>query len=372
MSRYEEVRELAKKSVAPHTNAADKEGRFPKESFEALREAGYFGLMIPKEFGGSGGTLSDHAEVCMALAESCATTALCYMMHNVASYSIVASGSDEMKKEKLPAIAQGKKVMALAFSESGSGTHFYLPELSAKKEGEKIVLNGRKSFVTTARFADEYLVDANAIGAEGLDIWSVPSEAKGIVFEDAQWDGLGMRGNNSMPMRLENVTLSDRDRVGKAGEGSAILSNIIAPYFVTGLAAVYSGVASAAQDVAIEYAKTRKYPDGSTLSVIPTVQEHLAKIYRLTQSARHYTFAAAKNGTQNAPNAAADMFAARINASENAVEVCRLAMKIGGGNAYAKRLPLERYLRDSYAAAVMAPSTDVLAIWLAQALIAEG
>ncbi|GHV04736.1 acyl-CoA dehydrogenase [Campylobacterota bacterium] len=364
MSRYEEVRAFAKKSVEPYTTAADKEGRFPKESFEALRQAGYFSLLVPKEFGGQGGSMADHTEVCLALAESCATTALCYMMHNVATQSIVASATEAMKKDKLPQIAQGKKIMALAFSESGSGTHFYLPEIAAKKEGDKFILNGRKSFVTTARFADEYLVDANAIGAEGLDIWSVPLGADGISFEDAAWDGLGMRGNNSMPMVLNGVTLGERDRIGAAGAGGDSLNNVIAPFFVIGLAAVYSGVATAAQNTAIEYAKSRKYPDGSVIAEIPTVQEHLAKIYYLTQSARHFTIAAAQKGA----SAAADLFAARINASENAVEVCRLAMKVGGGNAYAKRLPLERYLRDAYAAAVMAPSTDVLAIWLGQAL----
>lgn len=368
MSRYDEARVLAQTSVDPYTEAADKEGRFPIESFEGLRKAGYFGLMVPKAYGGQGGTLLDHTETCMALAESCATTALCYMMHNVATMSIVAFGNEAMKQKMLPEIAAGKKIMALAFSETGTGTHFYMPEIAVTKTGGKYVLNGRKSFVTTAQVADEYLILAGTTEGEGLDVWSVPLNAPGVSFEPAAWDGLGMRGNNSMPMNLKDVALEESARVGNTGDGTGIVFTVVAPFFITGLAAVYSGLAQAAQNSVIAYAKNRSYSDKAPLCAIPTVQEHLAKTYALAQSARHFTLIAAQKGTEGAADALPQIIAARVTASDNAVAACTLAMKVGGGNAYAKRLPLERYLRDAYAAAVMAPSTDVLTIWLGKAL----
>jgi alkylation response protein AidB-like acyl-CoA dehydrogenase len=363
LSYYETIRAFAEANVAPNTARADKEGRFPIESFEAIRKAGYFGLMTPKEFGGLGGSMLDHVEACMAIGESCATTALCYMMHNVATLAVVMFGTEEMKKEFLPQIAQGKKIMALAFSETGTGTHFYNPEISAVDHGKEAILNGIKSFVTTAQIADEYLVVAKSLEGEGLDVWSVPLNAKGLSFEPSAWDGLGMRGNNSMPMRLDNVAIDKSRRIGGARKGTAVVFEAVGPLFIAGLAAIYSALALTAYKIARDHAKNRLYGD-TPISHIPTVQEHLAKIYTLSQSSKALTLSAAKRGAEGAADTFEQIVAARINASNNAVEVCSLAMKVGGGAAYAKRSPLERLLRDSYAAAVMAPSVDVLTIWL--------
>ncbi|MDR2638584.1 MAG: acyl-CoA/acyl-ACP dehydrogenase [Helicobacteraceae bacterium] len=367
MSYYETIRSFAAEKVAPHTTRADKEGRFPIESFEAIRASGYFGMMVPKEFGGLGGNMLDHAEACMALGEYCATTALCYMMHNVATLAVVMFGTDEMKREFLPQVAQGKKIMALAFSETGTGTHFYNPEIAARDNGKTAILNGSKSFVTTALVADEYLVVAPSLEGEGLDVWSVPLGAKGLSFEPTAWDGLGMRGNNSMPMILESLEIDKSRRIGGALKGTAVVFDAVGPLFIAGLAAIYSALAIAAGNAAIDRAKNRRYGD-NPLSHIPTVQEHLAKIYALAQSAKALTLSAAKRGAEGAADTFAQIVAARINASDNAVEACRLAMRVGGGAAYTKRLPLERLLRDSYAAAVMAPSVDVLTIWLGRVL----
>jgi hypothetical protein len=124
---YEEVRRFADQNIAPNTERADKEARFPIESYEAIRSAGYFALMVPKEYGGLGGDLLDNAEVCMALAESCATTAFCYVMHNISTIAVAMFGSESMKKEYLAAIADGKKIIAHAFSETGNGGHCYMP-----------------------------------------------------------------------------------------------------------------------------------------------------------------------------------------------------------------------------------------------------
>ncbi len=365
---YNEMVGFAQANVAPHTKKVDDEACFPEESFKAILGSKKTGLLVPEAFGGQGKGLTEHAEAVMALAESCATTGLCYMMHNVATMCIVLFGSDEMKKKFLPKIASGEVLFALAYSETGTGTHFYLPEITVAKDKENYVLNGRKSFVTSAEYADYYLVLSNSADTEGLDNWIIPKDAKGLSFQREAWNGLGMRGNASMPMLLENVTLDGSYRIGDAGSGQAQVFNVVAPFFVTGLACVYAGVANNACATVVEHAKTRKYTDGTMLAAIPTVQNHLAEIYTKAAGAKHFALAAAKAGSEGSADALAQIIAARLNASDAAVEVCTKAMKIGGGTAYAKRLPLERLLRDSLAAAVMAPSTDVLSIWLGKAL----
>lgn len=365
---YNTMTDFASEHIAPFTDRVDADARFPVDSFEAIKKEKLTGLVVPKEFGGMGLGLEEHTQTVLAFGSSCATTALCYMMHNVATMCIVAFGSDEMKKEYLPKIANGELLLALAFSETGTGTHFYNPEITVSKDGDKLVMNGRKSFVTSALYADFYLILSNSFDAEGLDSWLVAKDAEGVLFEETKWDGLGMRGNASMPMVIENVDVDIANRVGPAGSGAEQVFNVVAPFFVIGLGAVYTGVALNACNTIIEYSMERKYSDESALCNIPTVQNHIAEIFTKATSAKHFTLAAAKSGANGDADALAQIISARLNASDMAVEVCNKAMKIGGGTAYAKRITIERLLRDAYAAQVMAPSTDVLSIWLGKAL----
>ena len=366
---FEDAIKFAEQHVKPYTEEVDRDGRFPKEAYNELRKQGYMGLIVPKEYGGMGGGAKEHAEVVHALSNYCATTGLCYMMHNVATTCIIKFGSEELKKEFLPKIAKGEIAIALAYSESGSGTHFVSPDMTETKSGSRIILNGRKSFVTSALFADYYLTITKFCESEGkLNTWLVPSNAKGLVHEENNWDGLGMRGNASMPVAYNNVELDTFYRVDKEGDGENH-ALYIASYFITGLGAVYSGLAKAAYNCILDYTKNRKYTSGQALADIEMVQVNLAEIYTKMQSAILFTFAAAESLDNNDADAKLKIFGCRINSIEVAVEVCQKAMKLGGGNAYAKRLPLERYMRDALAAPVMAPGIDVLKIWLGEAIV---
>lgn len=365
---YNEMLEFAKSNIAPYTNTVDSEAKFPKESFETIKNKKLTGLLVPKEYGGMGLGIYEHTQTILAFANYCATTALCYMMHNVATNTLATYGSDELKKEILPKIANGEVMLALAYSESGTGTHFYIPEIKVEKDEDSLKMNGRKSFVTSAQYADYYLIDANSVEADGLDNWIVSKDLAGITFEHSAWNGLGMRGNASCPMHLKDVKIDSFYRIGDAGTGLEQIMNSVGPFFIIGLAAVYSGVALNACNTITQYSMSRKYSDDSSLCNIPTVQNHLADIYTKATSAKFFTLSAAKSVVENDPEALANVIAARLNASKLAVDVCTKAMKIGGGTAYAKRLTIERLLRDSLAAAVMAPSTDVLTTWLGKAI----
>lgn len=143
---YNKMIEFSKNNIAPFTVNVDENAQFPVESFEAIKKEKLTGLIVPKEFNGMGYGLEEHTQTVLAFASSCATTALCYMMHNVATMCIVAYGSKEMKDEYLPKIANGELLLALAFSETGTGTHFYQPKISVIKNGDNLIMNGRKKF----------------------------------------------------------------------------------------------------------------------------------------------------------------------------------------------------------------------------------
>lgn len=368
---YEEGKEFATSYILPYTEMTDKESKFPEQSFEALGHKGFLKLLVPEQYGGHGKGLVEHAEAVMAFAETCSTTALCYMMHNVAVMCLVTHGSDELKQKIFTDIVENGKFLALAYSEFGTGTHFYHTEVSTVVDGDVTTFNGTKSMVTSASYASYYLVLAPSTEEGKINNWVFPIESDGLSFEMAKWDGFGMRGNSSCPMQINDVTLDSSFRIGAEGSGEEQVFNVVAPYFITGLGAVYSGTAMHMFDVASNYTTDRKYPDGSSLSSIETVQIHIGSIYKQAAAARALTFEAARAGANGDADALAKILAARLVASDAAIECGRLAMRVGGGKAYNKALPTERLLRDAYAGQIMAPSTDVLNVWLGKALTGQ-
>ena len=371
LEKLEEVTvEFGKAHIAPYTESIDKEARFPKEAYDALRNQGYMGLLVPKEYGGSGGNCQHHAKVCFHLARFDASSALCYMMHNTATACLSLFGSDRQKSQFLPQIAKGEAAFALAYSESGSGTHFGLPDITEQEVDEYRILNGRKSFVTSAQHADYYLTYSNSCKVSGgKNNWIVPNNSDGLLHEEGVWNGLGMRGNFSKPVQYNNVKLNTQTSLlGKDVEGEA-QAGIVAMYFVVGLGAVYSGVGRAAYECAIHHVKTRKYTDGSSLADKELVRNHIANLYTKTQSQIALVNEAARAFDNKEADAESKIFACRINATTLVMEITELAMRLGGGKAYSKQLPLERYSRDALASQVMAPSLDILQVWLADALL---
>ncbi|SDN69123.1 acyl-CoA dehydrogenase family protein [Bacillus sp. OK048] len=366
-----EGKDFAKSYILPYTDLTDKESRFPEESFKKLGEKGFLKLLVPEEYGGLGKGLEEHAQACLAFAESCSTTALCYMMHNVALMCIRTHGSDELKKMIFTDVVENGKFLALAYSEFGTGTNFYIPEMTVEANRDNTTFNGTKSMVTSATYASYYLVLAPSVEEGKISNWVFPLEAKGLTFEMSKWQGFGMRGNSSCPMHIDNVTLDSSFRIGAEGSGEEQVFNVVAPFFVTGLAAVYSGTAMHLFEIAKNHVVDRQYPDGRTLANIETVQVHIGNIFKTAAAAKAITLEAARAGANGEADALAKILAARIVASEAAIECGRLAMRVGGGKAYNKSLPTERLLRDAYAGQIMAPSADVLAIWLGKALTGQ-
>ena len=353
---YSEAREFAKKFITPFSKKVDEEGEFPREAFEEIRNSGYLTLMIPTELGGMGKGIEEHVAVCRAFAKSCATTALCYMMHNVALNVVLSRGTDEMKKMILKEVVENKKVLALAYSELGTGTHFYISDIKTEVHEDHIVLNGLKSMVTSAEYASYYLVLAPSEVENAIDNWLVPLDAKGLSFKQ---------------MLLDNVALSRDYIIGEKGAGQEHVFSIVAPFFIGGLAGIYTGLAEHMLEEAIEHSKSRKYTSGMALCEIETVQIHLAKMYTQVNAAICSCKEATRSAAAGEADALAKILAARVFACEMVIEVGRLGMRVGGGKAYNKLGDMERLVRDAYAGQIMAPSADVLTVWLGKAITGQ-
>ena len=354
---------LAQEVLAPAAAAIDSERRFPAENLRAIGEHGLMGLLVPQEAGGQGGGLADLASVCEQLGWGCASTAMCFLMHCCGVALIASKATPEQAERWLSPAASGKAIATLAFSERGTGAHFYSPEIQAESRDGGYALSGRKGFVTNGGNAHLYPVLVNSAGGEGTDVLVLTPDLPNLGFE-GEWNGIGMSGNSSIAMTLADVAVPRENLLGQEGDGQGLVFDVVAPTFLVGLAAVNVGIAQAALDAATEHAKNRKYPTGQTLAEVPVIQGYLAEMGIATQAARRLVLEAGRAADAGEETALPLVMQAKVMATEAAQAVTGQAMQIGGGQAYGKSLPLERHWRDARAGSVMAPTNEVLKEWL--------
>ncbi|WP_180994405.1 acyl-CoA dehydrogenase family protein [Bacillus sp. Marseille-P3661] len=367
-SPLELVKQVAIDVIAPLAATIDEENRFPKEAFAAFRKNGLLGLLVPKEYGGFGGNLHDLVAVVEVIGESCGSTAMCYLMHSCATYVIASNPTTEELKDYLKAIAKGEKIGTLAFSETGTGAHFYKPEITASFHGEHLLLNGRKSFVTNGDETDFLIVITNASSEElGLDMVVVDSKSAGVRF-DGSWEGIGLRGNNSIECELSGVKVPITHIVGKEGDGFGLIFSAVAPSFVLGSSGATTGLARGAYKAALNHATNRKYASGQSLADITAIQYYLAEMFGHVETASTFVHDAAKKADAGEETAMLSVMQAKIVACENANLVTNKAMQVCGGKGYSKALPVERYLRDARAGSVMAPTVEILKEWIGKSV----
>jgi len=360
------IREVAATRITASAGTVDRSRAFPEDGLHALADCGAFGLVIPAAGGGSAGGLSALAQACEAIGSACASTGMVFLMHSVTAATIAAGGG-ERADAYLRGMAEGRIFSTCGFSEPGSGAHFYAPELRAERSNGGLSVSGRKSFVTSAGHADLYLVLVQRDEGDELDLYVLEKGQEGLSF-DGTWLGLGMAGNSSVAMVLDGVKLDEAARIGGPMAGRELFFSVVAPTFLVGLSAVYVGIAGVAAKVATEHARNRRYPDGSSLADIQFIQHAIADMDLRVRQALLLVAEAARLGDAGDEGALVAMFEAKIAATEAATDVSARALELCGGQGYTPALPIERYLRDAGAGAVMAPTNAVLRNWIGKAL----
>ncbi|HYX43608.1 MAG TPA: acyl-CoA dehydrogenase family protein [Acidimicrobiales bacterium] len=343
--------------VAPMAADVDRHGTYPRPALDALGAAGLLGLVSSPEVGGMGGGYRAAAGVVQELARNCASTAMVVLMHYAATAVLEAHGATEVRE----AIAAGRFVGTLAFSEAGSRSHFWVPTSSATAVDGQVRLDAAKSWVTSAGEADGYVWSSRPVAAEGPStLWLVPGGAAGLSV-GAPFDGLGLRGNKSSPMVAEGVVVGSDAMLGPDGGGFEVMIGAILPWFQVMNAAFSTGTADVATNRAAAYvAGTRVEHLDQSLAENPTTRAYVARMRISTDAAEALlldTLAALETGRADATLRVLEVKAA---ASEAAAGVTDLAMRVCGGSAFRKEVGVERNFRDARAATVMAPTTDAL------------
>ncbi|MBP6601624.1 MAG: acyl-CoA/acyl-ACP dehydrogenase [Verrucomicrobiales bacterium] len=362
------AKEIACSVLAEQAADVDEKSRFPVESMAALAEGGFYGLLIPAELGGMGGDLRLLAAVVDELAQACGSTAMIYMMHS-AGVNCYLSHPDKFKGELLDCVA-GKHLSTLAFSESGSRSEFWAPVSQAIASGDGVTLSASKSWVTSAGIADGIVASCNAPDGSGASVYLVKKGDTGLSISGG-WSSLGMRGNQSNPMTLSDVTLPDETRlIGEAGKGGDIMLGTALPVFLICQGAIGVGLAESCFLAAQKHITSHGFQHtGKNLSDLPNLRASLSEMRLETDKARAYLVAVLAKFESSASDAMLHALAVKASSSEAAVRVSDLAMRACGGAAFSKHLGLERPFRDARAAIVMAPTTDHLREFVGRLLV---
>lgn len=358
--------------VAHHAADVDRSGRYPREGIEALGAAGLLGLTVAEELGGQGHGPRAFCVVAEELARACGSTAMVYVMHTAA---VQAIGSSKLLGERdaiLRAAAKGEHLATLSLSERGSRSQFWAPvsKLTVKDDG--FVTTAAKSWVTAANFADSYVSSAQAPDARSpleSTIYLARTEAA-EVRPHGGFDGLGLRGNDSSPVQLENLKVSRQDLISDVGKGADTMLGVILPWFAVGTAAMAHGLCRAAVDATARHLSSTGFEHtGTALRDLPQLRARLAQMSVRTEASRALLGRTLGEMEAGSPEAPLFVLSARRSALDAALEVTDLALKACGGAAFSRQAtPIERLFRDARAGWVMAPTVDHLDDFIGRAL----
>jgi alkylation response protein AidB-like acyl-CoA dehydrogenase len=356
--------------VRDAADGVDVEARFPAESVQALAEAGLLGVGLDPEAGGSGGGPTEVVEAVAAVASACGSTAMVYLMH-LAALQVVAAAPPEADGDLVAALASGERLGTLAFSERGSRSHFWAPVSQARRvDGRGVHVEADKSWVTSASHADVLVVSAQSPGATSpteSDLYVVARTSSGVEAT-GRFDGLGLRGNDSAPVRLD-VEIDDGARLGADKAGFGLMMQVVLPWFNLGSAAVSVGVARAALDAATAHVSRSRFEHlGSTLADLPTIRAYVAKAW--TDLAAHDAFLREAARRVEDPDEGTLLFVlgAKAGCNEMALRVTETALRVAGGAGFSRQVGIDRPYRDARAGFVMAPTSDALYDFAGRAL----
>lgn len=360
----------------------DREGSFPFENFEELRAAGILGMTVPRRFGGGEASLRTFLAAQEEIARADGSTALSLMMHLKAfgqerdSPSYPAAWFEQMCRG---AVEQGWLTNTIATEEGlGSPAGGGLPDTTATPSANGWVLNGRKTFSTLSPLLHYLVVLAQVPGTNGerpgVANFMVLSDDTGVRLEET-WDSLGMRATGSHDFVFDKVHLpadrlmNRRQAGGPDARGGAGLA-----WFALGLAATTIGVASAARDYAVSYARERTPNSNRTIKEYPGVRTRIAQIDLLLQRSRALVEDAARAWEDRVDAGMRSLdrvVVAKVDTLNNCIEAVDLAMRVVGGVSLQKKRPIERYYRDVRVALHNPPLEDRALEQLARSALDE-
>lgn len=340
------ARDFAANEIAPAASKYDEEEAFPVELFQKMREYGLANLAIPEQYGGPGIDKMSHAIIVEEIAKACAGVATSIEANSLSSYPILVGASEELKQKYLTKLTREGKFASFALTEPGAGSDVSSLSTTARRIGSEYVLDGEKCFITNASYADFFVVLAN-LKEEGKDknftAFIVDRESLGVTVGEKE-KKLGLRSSNTASVIFEEVVVPASNRIGAEGEGFKIfMKALIHARPMVGAQAL--GIAQAAYEASIDYAKERKQ-FGKPIANLQAIQFMLADMAMNIEAARLLVHKAVGLLQEGRPSAQHASFA-KCFASDTAMSVATDAVQIFGGYGFIRDYPVEKYFRDA-------------------------
>jgi len=341
------VREFSRKVVAATAAERDQTKAFPAENFKQMGELGLMGMMIPEAYGGEDADTISYVLALSEIAYSCASTSVVMSVQNsIVCESILKYGSEEQKKKFLVPLASGETIGAFALTEPEAGSDPVSQSTTAVPKGETYLINGTKRFITSGENAGTVIVTAKTdetAGHRGISAFIVPKGTPGLVVGRKE-DKMGLRASDTTDLIFDNCEVPAENILGKEGDGFKIAMSGLDGGRI-GIAAQSLGVAQAAMDASIKYAKNRKQ-FGSAVTKHQGIRWQIADMATQIEAARQLVLsAAAMKDRREKYTTQASM--AKLFASEMVNQVTARAIQLHGGYGFTKDYPVERFYRDA-------------------------
>ncbi|MEU9718114.1 acyl-CoA dehydrogenase [Streptomyces sp. NPDC047976] len=339
------VREIAQREIRPHAADEEETGRFPREVFTLLSEAGLLGLPYDGEFGGGEQPYEVYLQVLEELAAARLTVGLGVSVHSLACHGLAGYGTKQQQAAHLPDMLGGGLLGAYCLSEPAAGSDAASLTTKAVREGDDWVITGTKAWITHGGVADFYTVLARtgAPGAKGITAFLVPGDAPGLTAAVPE-KKMGMKGSPTAQLHFDGVRVPDSRRIGEEGQGFTIaLAALDAGRL--GIAACAIGVAQAALDEAVSYALGRKQ-FGHPIADFQGLRFMLADMATKIEAGRSLYLAAARLRDAGKPFSRQAAMA-KLFCTDAAMAVTTDAVQILGGYGYTADFPVERLMREA-------------------------
>jgi butyryl-CoA dehydrogenase len=365
------ARDFAQKEIAPIAAELDKEERFPTEIVKQLGQLGLMGMTIPTEYDGGGMDNISYVLAVEEISKACASTGIIMSVHNsLVTYPVYEFGSDELKKKYLPALAKGEKLGAFSLTEANAGSDAGNQQTLAVEDGDHYVINGSKIFVTAGNMADLIILFActdKSLGSKGISAFLIEKEWEGFKIGSLEHK-LGIRAASTAELVLTDLKVPKENVLGNVGQGFKIGLRALDGARV-GVAAQAVGIAQAAYETAVKYAKQREQ-FGKPISTFQAIQWMIADMTVKIEAARLLLWEAAyAKDTKKYFSKEAAM--AKLFASEMASKCASDAIQILGGYGYTREYPVERNYRDARITQIYEGTSEVQKLVIAATVLKE-
>lgn len=341
------ARKIAQEKIKPVAAHYDETEEFAWPIMKILAESDLFGVYIPEQYGGLGGGIMDMCLVTEELSRACGGIALGYAGSGLGALPILLHGSDEQKAKYLPAIASGKRLAAFCITEAEAGSDAASIKTTARKEGDKYILNGTKQWITNAGEAEIYTVIAltdKTKGIRGASAFIVEKGTPGMEFGKKE-KKMGIRASATREVIFNNCEIPAANLISREGMGFIVAMKTL-DTSRPGVAAQAVGIGQGALDCALDYSRTR-VQFGQPISSFQAIQHMLADMGTQIEAARSLAYAVARMVDSGAKSVSKESAMAKLFASDTAMKVAVDAVQIMGGYGYMRDYPVEKFMRDA-------------------------